>query len=163
MKKVIRKIKSGKAFSLSELLMALLVLGLLTVGVANGVTAALNVYRDSVNYSEARTLLSTLSEAVSSELRYARDINETTGAFTSDDFGVGVKFGATEDGKVTLDSGSNTRLLMGDGAYSSGRLEGKVECAYESGQYNVTITVKIKSGSETPQVKELTVRPIINQ
>lgn len=121
MKEYMKKIGSRQGFSLSELLMAILVLSIMTVALTAGVSASLRVYRDSVRYAEERTLLSTLSEAVISELRNAKDITDTdkeTFTFTSANYGPQAAFKVVS-GKLTLAG----RPLIGSGSYSNDTIE----------------------------------------
>ena len=85
------KLRSRRGMTLTEVLMALLILSLVTVGMAAGIGASLQVYRQATEASDAQMLASTLSTALMDELRYARDISGTTNpTFTSGTFGENV-------------------------------------------------------------------------
>ena len=155
-----RKIRSGKGFSLSELLMALVIVSVMTVALTAGVSASLRVYRDSVRHSEERTLLSTLSEAIISELRNARDpqISGTDVTFTSLNYGPDVSFSVGADGKMKL-AGKD---LIGDGSYIKGKIKldgGKantyVEYDKDTGIFHVKLTC---AGSG--ESREFSIRPM---
>ena len=107
------KLRSRRGLTLSEVLVALLILSLVTVGVATGVSASLRVYRQATESSDAQMLASTLSTALMDELRYARNI-QNDGSFTSDTFGEGVSVGIA-DGRITV--GDDEKLLS-DAAYA---------------------------------------------
>ena len=130
MKKTITKLQSNKGFSLSELLMALLILGLMTIGLTSGVSASLRVYEESVRHAEERTFLSTASEAVMSELRNAVNISPEGSdrdvltnvefTFESINYGPDVKFGLDNDRLALLKKdNSPVAYLVGSGAYSN--------------------------------------------
>ena len=122
--KVLEKLKKESGFALSEFLVAILIFSLMGVALTAGMSASLRVYRDEVRYAEERTLLSTLSEAVMSELRNAKEIvvdsEEGSFTFTSMNFGPNVSF-TVEDGKLKIGGKS----LIGDGSYINGTLKVK--------------------------------------
>ena len=101
MKKPCKKLRAQRGMTLTELLVALLILSLVTVGVAAGVGTSLRVYRQATAASEAQMLASTLSAALMDELRYARDI-QADGSFTSKDFGEKAAVAVAADGQLTL-------------------------------------------------------------
>ena len=74
MKALRAKLSSRRGVTLTEMLVAVAVLGLVTLAVAVGISSSLRVYNRSVALSDAQTLSSTLSQALMDELRYARDI-----------------------------------------------------------------------------------------
>ena len=92
---MMHKLRSRRGMTLTEVLVALLILSLVTVGVAAGVGASVRVYRQATEASDAHMLASTLSTALMDELRYARDI-QADGSFTSDTFGEGVSVGLND-------------------------------------------------------------------
>lgn len=70
-----RKIKSQSGFSLAETLLAVLILLLVSVIVANGIPVARNVYNKVIVGANAQVLLSTTVTALRNELGTARDIS----------------------------------------------------------------------------------------
>lgn len=111
-----QKLCSRRGMTLTEVLMALLVLSLVTVGVATGVIASMRVYRQATEASDAQMLASTLSTALMDELRYARVVKGTAPViFTSDTFGEDVSVGTNADGRVTVGG----RLLLSDAVYGA--------------------------------------------
>lgn len=177
-----KKTKSGKGFSLSELLMALVIVSVMTVALTAGVSASLRVYRDSVRHSEERTLLSTLSEAIISELRNARDIEGTGTAFTytSAKFGPEVCISVNSDGKIVVghpsstgseppstsesepsSSGNESKPLVGNGAYSNNTIKiDHVSTKISRADENDLFTVKLVIAG-SGETREFTVRPIV--
>ena len=108
------KLRSRRGMTLTEVLMALLILSLVTVGMAAGIGASLRVYRQATETSDAQMLASTLSTALMDELRYARDISGTTNpTFTSGTFGENVSVDV-KDGYVEIGGAK----LLSDAAYA---------------------------------------------
>ena len=186
-KKLLKKIRSAKAFSMSEMLVATLILGLMTTAMASGISASIRIYHDSVTYSEKRMLLSTLAESISTELRYAKEAEVKSVSnpedkkyqlqdYTSPNFGFDSKIEVSSDGRITV-KGSD---LVGDGVYSKNKLlsaclidEGSSEKQsgtakiyyYESTETEVRdyyeFTVAVYSGDEeTPETRTLRVKPL---
>lgn len=162
MKKIREKISSKKAFSLSELLMALLVVSIMTVALTAGVSASLRVYNESIRHAEERTLLSTVAEAVMSELRNAREIKTDTNgtvSFTSLNYGPGVSF-KVDSGKMKIGSGEAWNDLIGNGSYIKDKISLKAEDT--SITYNKTTGVfsvrLVCAGSE--ETRDFSIRPM---
>ena len=131
--------------TLTEVLVALLLLSLVTVGIATGVGASLRVYRQATEASDAQMLVSTLSTALMDELRYARDI-QADGSFTSDTFGEGSSVGVT-DGRVTVGG----EKLLSDAVYVGLRVKDPITVNYVDGVFQVELT--IQSGTEDRDVQ----------
>ncbi|MEG0755488.1 MAG: type II secretion system protein [Oscillospiraceae bacterium] len=151
-----KKLRSQKGFTLSELLVTLAILGVLTLAIAVGISSATTVYRQSVALSESGVLASTLSQAVSDELHYAQDISGTdTVTYTSQAYGANATITADKNGKLMV----GAYQLVGDAAYTN--LKASVGIAYDSGAFEVTITI---SGQESKQIRAQTfqVTPVNN-
>ena len=71
-----KKINSTAGFTLSELLVAMLILSMIALCIGGGVTVAYNSYNTISKKSEAQLLLSTSILAITEELRNATNINE---------------------------------------------------------------------------------------
>lgn len=140
--------------TISEVLITVLIMSLVTIGVAIGVSSSVRVYRDSVEFSNAQTLSSTLSESVMDELRYASGIGEETPnpTFTSTNYGDGISIVTSGDGKLQVripqGASSTDYPLVGSGAYDG--MTAAVEYSYNdaAGVFEVTLTVTDKSGNE---------------
>ena len=144
-----RKCRSKRGFTLTELLAAVAILGLLSAAVATGVPVAVRAYRQVTTSAEAGVLCSTLSTALSDELRFATNPRNTESGlvFDSPVFGAGVSVGKAEVTAGTLVQQvvtvGGTRLL-GDKAYSSG-LSAEAAVSYD-GLYEIQITVSDATG-----------------
>ena len=156
MKQVQKKLRSRRAMTLTEVLVAVIILSFVTLGVAAGVNASLRVYRQSVAVSDAQTLSSTLSIAMMDELRYARDVEGTAApTFTSAARGAGVTFGTNGNGQITLGG----EPLVGEGAYA-GLTAGLSAFTYDAAAgFSVTLTISDSAGDEIRTI-DFSVRPL---
>ena len=66
-----RKLRSKGGFTLTELLTAVAILGLIAAALGVGLPTAVRAYRQVTAGAEAQVLCSTLSTAIADELRYA--------------------------------------------------------------------------------------------
>lgn len=145
MKAICVKLRSRQGMTLTEVLVALLILSLVTVGVAAGVGASVRVYRQAAEASDAQMLTSTLSTALMDELRYARDI-QADGSFTSDTFGEGSSV-EVSDGRITVGG----EKLLSDAAYAGLRVKDSITVTYAGGVFHVELTVQ--SGTEDRDIR----------
>ena len=148
------KLCSRRGMTLTEVLVALLILSLVTGGVAAGVGASLRVYRQATEASDAQMLASTLSAALMDELRYARDVEgDAPVIFTSDTFGEEVSVGMNADGRVTVGS----PLLLSDAVY--GVLTASADVRRDGEAVRVELTVQNGQG-ETVSGASFSVVPL---
>ena len=147
MKTIHEKLRSQRGMTLTEVLVALIILSLVTVGIATGVGASVRVYRQATEASDAQMLVSTLSAALMDELRYARDVGGSADAptFTSDTFGEGSSVGVT-DGRIIVGG----EKLLSDAAYAGLRVK-TADVTYADGVFQVELTVQ--SGTEDRDVR----------
>lgn len=153
-----RKLHERRGTTLSEMLVAVAILGLVTLAVSVGVTSSLRVYRDSVALSNAQILVSTISQALLDDLRFARDIemDGTSGevVYTSPNYGLGASV-KSEDGRITV----GDYELLGSGAYAG--LSAGVDVAFQDGMLHVEL--EILDGSATIRTAGFSVRPLNTQ
>lgn len=146
------KLCSSKGMTLTELLVALMIVGLIGVSLTVGVNGAVNVYRDATRLYEAETLCGTILTCLEDEFRFARNIQtgagETVTAFDSQVFGSGVNVEVDTDGKVLI-GGSK---LLSDAAYTSGLRvledkdsEDRYDISYDTSTKQVTIKITVGS------------------
>ena len=69
-----KKLKNKKGFSLTEVLVAVLIMAMVTGVVAAGMPSAIDAYHNIVNMANAQLLLTTTTNALRNELDLARDI-----------------------------------------------------------------------------------------
>ena len=138
------KLRSRQGLTLAETLTALAIFAILSVVLVYGTTAAWKVYRSAVTASEARTLQSTLSQALTSELRYAQNIRNdgTDVVFDSDVFGDGVSVISDADGRIRIGTDAKSYDLLGEKAYTSG-LKANAAVTYDpsGGLFTVKLTI----------------------
>lgn len=154
MRAVREKLRARRGMTLSEVLVALLILSLVTVGMASGIGASLRVYRQATEASDAQMLASTLSIALMDELRYARDI-QADGSFTSDTFGEGVSVGLN-DGYVEI---GNEKLLS-EAAYAGLRVKDPITVTYADGVFRAELTIQSGAGDRDVQTAGFSVRAL---
>lgn len=158
-----KKLRSSKGMMLTELLVALAVVSLISMSLAVGVSSAANVYRESTQLFEAETLCGTILTYLEDEFRFGRNIRtETTGEgaetktkviFDSQTFGNDVEVVVNEQGKIWIKNSTGSAdpgfALLGDKAYTSGlkvlELEGQNMISYADGK----VTIKIAVGPST--------------
>ncbi len=156
-----KKLRSKRGLTLTEALAALAVFCILSIAILYGTASALRVYRKGMVAAEAQTLSATLSQGLSNELRYARNLqvgeDGTLLTFDSDKFGTGVHF-QSKDGRIQAVSGSNTYDLLGEKAYTSG-LGASVVISYDKdkGIFSLSLTV---SNDLVEQKTDLSVRSL---
>lgn len=148
-----KKLRARRGMTLTEVLTALLILSLVTVGVAAGVGASLRIYRQATEDSDAQMLASTLSTALMDELRYARDIRDD-GSFTSDTFGEGSSV-AVSDGRITVGG----QELLTDAAYAGLRVK-TASVVYAGGVFQVELTIQGKTEDQDMQTASFAVRAL---
>lgn len=116
-----KKLKSGRGFTVVEMLAAAVVLILLGLMMNTGFQMALRTYRSITARSELDLLLSTAVDALADDLRYARNVSgEGTGfTYRSDSFGENASF--TVDTSDTSDTKgqilANGLRVLSTGAY----------------------------------------------
>lgn len=137
-----KKLRTKSGATLSELLVAIAVLSLVTLAVAVGINASLRVYRQSVDLSDAQTLTSTLSQALMDELRYARDIRTEDGrvVYTSTSYGLNASISVDPSGQLLV-SGSP---LVGSGSYAG--LTAGIQLEYNGTYIEVMLTISNADG-----------------
>lgn len=167
MKVLLKKLRADSAFSMTEMLVTTLILGLMTIGLATGITSSMRVYYQSVTYSEERMLLSTLSEAIISELRHSKEaVINSDGkleTYTSSIYGFEVELlndsgsedgsgstwrvkANTKDGKVDLISDGNYSKQTDDDGNTSYRICAKL---YQTDAENASEGIKFVADTTT--------------
>lgn len=144
--RAMKKLRSRKGFTLTELMVAIVVLGLLTLAVSVGTSASLQVYYQTTTLSESQVLASTLSQAITDELRFAGEIKtDPDGAllsYTSRYYGKDVSLSCDSAGKVLV----GATPLIGDGAYTS--FTAALDVAYEDGSECFQVVLTLFQGTE---------------
>ena len=167
--KVIRnKIRSRRAFSIAEVLVAMLILLMVSSIVAAGIPAARSAYENVVITSNAEVLLSTTISALRNELGTAKDIensdNQKSLKYYNEAYGTvsqisvdsttgrimlkmnaGTMFGGTESVDALGVSGGSEIQLVSDSASNKNLYATFSTISYDDNTGIVTITgIKIK-------------------
>lgn len=157
------KLRSEQGLTLVELLCTVVILMLLGLMLNTGMQLAMRSYQDMTAQSEAQMLLSTLSDALADDLRYARDVDtEADGklkSYSSDSYG---------RASLTIDSGqvkANGKRVLPAGAYGNGtygvalRDDGTYDfdVTYNNGFFKVKLRVAQMNGTVSAGT-EFTVR-----
>ena len=147
-----RRLRARRGITLVETLAAALVLLLLGLMLNTGLLLARRGYDQLTAEAETRTLLSTLTAALSQELRYAREVetypNGALASYTSTGFDEGT---ALELDLVTGRLTAGGQQLLPPGAYGNGdcRLDAFSVTYHEaSGLFTVTLAVSDRRGVE---------------
>lgn len=147
-----KKFRSRRGMTLVEMLAASVVLILLGLMLHTGLLMAQRSSRTLTGEAENQLLLSTLSDLLSNELRYARDVAvDDSGAltrYTSVNYGRNTTLSLDADGQ--LEAGN--RLMLPSGAYGNGdcRID-TCTITYSGGIFQVRLEVSDRrgTGSET--------------
>ena len=155
-KKLAKKLASRKGLTLVELLAAIMILALIGVGMATGMTAATQTYERSVFSSETLVLQDTINTTLGDYLRYASGVVDDSGAVTvaSEEYGTGTfvtgKGGAVFTpgaGYLYFDAGGKKALVVNSGAYTDLAVKNFViTYAPDTGVFHVTYQLQKKGG-----------------
>lgn len=145
MKKLWNKLHSHRGLTLVEMVIAAGVLSLLGLMLHTGLSMAQDSYYKMSEEAESQLLLSTLSDLISNELRYARDVKtEDNGMlqyYTSVNYGINTSLSLDEEGQLK----ANGRRMLSSGAYGNGayRIDASTwHIAYDKdGVFQVTLKV----------------------
>lgn len=151
-----KKLCSSKGMTLTELLVALMIVALIGVSLTVGVNGAVKVYRDATRLYEAETLCGTILTYLEDEFRFSRNIrNQTAGGertviFDSQVFGKDVAVFVNDNGKIEIGEigkSSSRSKLLSDKAYTSGLKVSEDDCkiTYDEASGQVTIKIAVSS------------------
>lgn len=142
------KLREEQGLTLVEMLCAVAILILLGLMLNTGLQMAIRSYQDITASSEVQLLLSTLSDALADDLRYARDVTTDEDgrllSYNSDSYNNGgstASLAIDENGRVTA---SGQRVLP-DGAYGNG--------TYKVQTMNITYVTKPNGSYFTIELK----------
>lgn len=120
MKRLRQKLKSRRGMTLVEMAAATGVLALLALMLHTGLLLAGSSYSTMTEEAESQLLLSTLTDLLSNELRYARDVETDEGGalqrYTSVNYGRNTVLSLNEAGQLA----ANSRRMLSSGAYGNG-------------------------------------------
>lgn len=123
MKRLFQKLRNRQGITLVEMIAAVGVLALLSLMLHTGLSLSWNSYYTMTSESETQLLLSTLSNLLSNELRYARDVvtqdDGTLERYTSVSFGRNTTLSLNSEGQLE----ANERQMLSTGAYGNGNCQ----------------------------------------
>lgn len=135
-----------KGFTLVEMLCSVLILLLVSLGMATGAQIAVEHFATSVTNSEAQVLSQTLTTVVSDELRYSGTVNwdsDPLSFFSQNYGGENKSFGQNAQGQVTL---GKMDLLPGKSYPYGLQASVSVQGYQAERRFHVTVTVMNRSG-----------------
>lgn len=157
-----KKMINNKGYSLSELLMVVLILSLLVVIIGSGMGVVRNTYERITLQAESQTLLSTTIARVRDELRFAKDIKadqpvegtNTATTFVSGNRGMKAYFSNDEArGVILVDAVDKSSMAMVSDKTMTNGLTTEIKYNYNTVEkiINVTINVIYKGGDYATQ------------
>ena len=162
LKKTIKgKIKKSEAFTLSEILMVVLVLSLATGVLAGSVYAGVGTFAREKNDSNGQELCNALAVAIEDELRYAMGIEGGGTAFTySSRSRAGEKDCALfvdENGRIKIKDSEGTQYLLVNDSMYGNTFTSDLDAKWEEGVFTVTVSVSRKTAdANVPPVTQRT-------
>lgn len=158
------KLRDEQGLTLVELLCTVAILILLGLVLNTGLQMAMRSYQDMTAQSEVQMLLSTLSDALADDLRYATDVHTDADgklqSYSSDSYGIAsLKIDSSNgqvmaNGKRVLPAGA-----YGNGAYRAAPRDGSddLDVTYDNGFFKVKLKVEQTNGTVSAMT-EFTVR-----
>lgn len=160
-KRMKRILRSRRGTTLVELLAATAVLILFSLMVNSGLQLALQSYYKMTAEAETQLLLSTVSDVIADELRYARDVesgaDDMLETYTSDTYGVLSNI-VLEEGQLQVDAGGIKKRLLATGAYGTDGAYKITELTIKWEQPSFKIKIKVEDESGIEAATELSVR-----
>ena len=159
-----KRAKAG--FTLVEMLCSVVLVILVSIGLANGVQLAVESYTRSIVHSESQVLCETLTTAVSDKLRNCKEISPDAAPlqFFCEGVGKNSSFAEDADGHVLLGNqaqlAQNEQKLLPDRAYPYGIRASVTVEGYDAQSRVFTVTVQVTNaeGTETLAESEFEVR-----
>ena len=145
-----RKCMNRKGFTLTETLMVIFILSLMTAAGIVGISNVMASRVIMVQAADADILGSTAFQAVANEVRFGQNIEIVEGgtAITLDSvtYGPGTKIYLTDDGRLVY--GDNAKPILSDSTYSSRLVISDLQFAKED--EHITVTLKIAADPAKP-------------
>lgn len=164
-----KKLRSQKGFSLVEMLAATMVLVLLVLILNVGLNLSVKSYRTMTAESETQLLLSSVTNVLSDELRYARDIvtkpettENTEGLNGNLDRFLSVSYGrnttlSLEDGQLY----ANGKRMLAAGAYGNGAYQiERLKITYDEQAETFALEIAVSGADDITAETALSVRPL---
>ena len=155
-----KKLRNKKGFTLTEMLIAVLLLGFVSVMVTVMTTAILNSTVIMREVAQAEILGSEALDNLQGQLRVAHNITlaDDVVTFDIDNANKGYVFSVDEKGKIVMEHEKDTELLFAGVSY--GNLSVKSLDFAPSGDDSIEISVSISFGDKTLWSGSVTVKPL---
>lgn len=164
-----KKLSSRKGFSLVEMLAATMVLVLLVLILNVGLNLSVKSYRTMTAESETQLLLSSVTNVLSDELRYARDIvtkteatEDTEGLSGNLDRFLSVSYGRNT--ALSLKEGqlyANGKRMLAAGAYGNGTYQiERLKITYDEQAETFALEIKVSGVDDITAETALSIRPL---
>lgn len=157
------KLRNSKGMTLSELLVATIIMLLVSLALTTGVALSNKEFVSSIRQSEAEELYSTINNLISNELRYTSSINATNNVVTSfqsmtftprnssksaiillDDDGDALTY--DDYGQIAIGDENNHNRILGSASYTK-NLGAKVNITYTNrANHSDYFTVRLQIG-----------------
>lgn len=153
MKKIIRKLKNNRGFSLMEMLACIVVMLLVTGIITLTIQMGVKYFTVSVRDSESQVLCGALTTAVKEELAYATNVQPSATGYTyysrSRAHGSGCTIEANADGQLSVKKGTQYYPLVGSESYSYDMTaDANISWDAVNKVFSVTLTVKDGDGND---------------
>lgn len=178
-KRIKKRLRTQGGFSIAEMLVTILILALVSGGLAGGIRFGMEQYNRSMQLSEAKILCSTLTSILREELSNTHEIwtdGETVSSFYSRhyadrSFDEGSRLAAVEPdvgeereyGELAMmDVGGEgeSKPLLSSASYTRFDLRVKPEVKYSDGVFTVTLKIRPKGASEDTLASSFCVLPL---
>lgn len=148
--KLRKKLKKQNGLTIVEMIAATLILALLAMMLNTGVLMAQKTYKEVTTESETQLLLSTVSNLLYNELRYARDVVPVADSnklqrYTSVAYGRNTVLSLSSDGQIL----ANGKRMLATGAYGNGIYKiDSLDITCDDSLFTVTLSISDNIGSQ---------------
>ena len=166
---MVKKLKSRAGFTLTELLITLLILTMFSAACLLGMTTAFSVRNNIIKASDADILASTVTQAISGEIRMSSDatVENEVLTYRSANYGANCTMMLDADGRIKVGPDNAPRDLLSSAAYgysSGSRSESKLhieDLHFESDGAAIKVTFHIcDEGGHALVSAEFSVAPL---
>lgn len=153
MKKIIRKLKNNRGFTLFEMLACVVVMLLVTAIITLTIQMGVKHFTRSVQDSESQVLCGALTAAVKEELEYATNVQTSASGYTyysrARAHGSGCTLEPNTEGQLSVKKGSQYYPLVGSESYSYDMTaDAVIDWDAANHRFSVSLSVKDADGND---------------